>query len=423
MVSAGLIAVAQTNYVNANEHTNSITTASEPDPAAQQKIDELNRQIEEKRGRIDELKRQTALYERRLEQQQDQRASLQLELEQLGESIDNTKTELELNTIQLEALQLEIQKVEREIASREQQIADHRSELGELLRQLYQSDQVSHLELIVQEQSFSDFFSRVQQLYALSTSIEERLTDVLEVKRQLDSAEADLAGKRSDLDATRQDLEAAHGRLLDQERYKVNLLDATKDSEQKYEALLGELRGQASAVDTEITSLIDQVNQRLADRGETITVLKPGQLTWPVDASRGISAYFHDPTYPFRKIFEHPAIDIRAVHGTPVAAAGDGVVAIARKFDWVRNGKGDIMWPAYNFVTIVHGGNLATVYGHLSQVSVNEGDTVKQGQVIGRSGATPGTAGAGRLTTGPHLHFEVRVSGIPDDPLKYLPAQ
>jgi murein DD-endopeptidase MepM/ murein hydrolase activator NlpD len=175
-------------------------------------------------------------------------------------------------------------------------------------------------------------------------------------------------------------------------------------------------------VDSEITSLIDQVNQRLTDRGETITLLNPGQLAWPIDPGRGITAYFHDPTYPFRKIFEHPAIDIRAAHGTAVTAAGDGVVAIARRLDWVRNSKGDILWSAYNFVTIVHGGNLATVYGHLSQVAVNEGDTVRRGQVIGRSGATPGTAGAGRLTTGPHLHFEVRVNGIPDDPLKYLPA-
>jgi peptidoglycan hydrolase CwlO-like protein len=322
VVSFGLIAAAQTDSTaNLNQNINSSVTTPDPDPAAQQQIDELSRQIEEKRSRIDELKRQTALYERRLEQQQDQRVSLQLELEQLGESIDNTKTELELNTVQLESLQLEIQKVEREIVSRERQIADHRAELSELLRQLYQSDQVSHLELIVQEQTFSGFFSRVQQLYALSTSIEDRLADVLEVKRQLDSAQADLAGKRSDLDATRRDLEGAQDRLLDQERYKGNLLDATNDSEQKYQSLLGELRGQASAVDAEITSLIDEVNQRLADRGETSTVLKPGQLAWPVDASRGISAYFHDPTYPFRKIFEHPAIDIRAAHGTAVTAA------------------------------------------------------------------------------------------------------
>ncbi|MBI4090237.1 MAG: hypothetical protein HY421_02425, partial [Candidatus Kerfeldbacteria bacterium] len=319
-------AAAQTNTnANVNQNANSNPVSEDPaaDAAEQVAIDQLEQQIEEKRAKVDTLKQQTAIYERRLEQQQDQRATLQDEVSQLSESIDNTATEIELNQTQLEKLQLEIQKVEREIVSREREIAERRTELSQLLRELYQSDQVSHLEMVVQEQSFSGFFARVNQLFALSSSIEGRLAEVLEVKRQLDSAQAVLAGRRADLDATRQSLEETQTRLVDQERYKTNLLDATKDSEQKYQSLLGELRGQASAVDSEITLLIDQVNQRLTDRGETITLLKPGQLAWPVDPSRGITAYFHDPTYPFRKIFEHPAIDIRASHGTNVTAAGD----------------------------------------------------------------------------------------------------
>lgn len=403
----------------ANENINaapSLTETVEPE------VDLLNQQIDEKQKQIDELKRQQAVYERQLDQKREQRETLATELSNIQDSLVTTETSLEITRTQIEALQLEIDKVQREINQKEEAIAQRQSELAALLRQIYESDQVSNLEILVEEQSFSSFFSRVQTLHNLSTSVESALREVTEVKRQLDVSKEDLDATRAELDTKRSELEAAQAMYQQQESYKENLLLSTQSSELVYQTMLGELRDQSASVDGEITSLIDQVNDRLAESGQP-TQTPVSSLSWPIEPARGVSAYFHDPGYPFRHIFEHPAIDIRAYQGTPVEAAADGVVAIARHLDWVRDAKGKILWPAYNFVTIVHAGNIATVYGHLNVVNVTEGQSVKRGQLIGKSGATPGTAGAGRLTTGPHLHFEVRLNGIPVDPLKYLPER
>jgi murein DD-endopeptidase MepM/ murein hydrolase activator NlpD len=133
-------------------------------------------------------------------------------------------------------------------------------------------------------------------------------------------------------------------------------------------------------------------------------------MRWPV-ASHMVTATFHDPNYIFRAIFQHDAIDIAIPQGMPVYAAKDGVVAVT-KID-----KNSI---DYAYVLLTHKHNLSTVYGEVSKVLVKEGETVKRGQLIAYGGGLPGTVGAGAYTTGPHLHFSVRLNGIPVDPLLYL---
>jgi len=68
----------------------------------------------------------------------------------------------------------------------------------------------------------------------------------------------------------------------------------------------------------------------------------------------------------------------------------------------------------------MHDNNISTLYGHLSKINVKVDDQVYAGQAIGLSGGTPGTYGAGPYTNGPHLHFEVKESGISVDPMGYL---
>jgi murein DD-endopeptidase MepM/ murein hydrolase activator NlpD len=98
----------------------------------------------------------------------------------------------------------------------------------------------------------------------------------------------------------------------------------------------------------------------------------------------------------------HEGIDLGAPYGTPIHAAADGVVVYCGWMD----GYG-------NLTVIDHGGGIATAYGHQSSIAVGCNQQVTQGQVIGAVGSTG-------HSTGPHLHFEVRVNGTPVDPLGYL---
>ncbi|PIR49076.1 hypothetical protein COU80_01540 [Candidatus Peregrinibacteria bacterium CG10_big_fil_rev_8_21_14_0_10_55_24] len=132
-------------------------------------------------------------------------------------------------------------------------------------------------------------------------------------------------------------------------------------------------------------------------------------LSWPVDPKEGLSATYLDPTYEETFGLPHWGIDIPVEQRSIIRAAADGVVETV-----ADNGMG------FSYIVLRHEGG-ATLYGHVSGFLVHEGDQVREGSGIAISGGMPGTPGAGPLSTGPHLHFEVFEDGTHVDPLGYLP--
>ncbi|MGE5197770.1 MAG: M23 family metallopeptidase [Deltaproteobacteria bacterium] len=119
--------------------------------------------------------------------------------------------------------------------------------------------------------------------------------------------------------------------------------------------------------------------------------------------SRG-NGFFASPRNGHRT---HRGIDLSAPIGTPVLAARSGIVSVVRD-EKLGMGK---------YVVIKHLGNMTTLYGHLSQIDVSEYQFIRQGTIIGRVGKT-GNANSPAMQ--PHLHFEVKEGGVPQDPLDYL---
>lgn len=241
-------------------------------------------------------------------------------------------------------------------------------------------------------------------------------------REKLHASAGDLADEVSAMRRT-------HDSLRRQYADALRTLDRAQRAVRASAEQLAEVRKQQEDVQADLLRMqgeLDRIDGRLRAKAERELVQKglmedrperfqqkrftgKGQFVWPV--SGPISAGFHDARY--QKFFglPHQGIDIVVPFSSSVLAASDGIVFT------VRPGGA----TGYTYVLIGHRGRYATVYGHLSEVTVQAGDTVRAGEIIGNSGGTPGTEGAGRMTTGAHLHFEMILRGEHIDPVSVLP--
>lgn len=204
-------------------------------------------------------------------------------------------------------------------------------------------------------------------------------------------------------------------RRLEQERETMQD-DLTEELNEEYRKglrlLLDLIEGKRRADDKMVESFRQMWDaQRASMAAAAVSDDNPTiSINWPVEPVYGISAIFEDPDYKEFFGLEHKAVDIPALQSTPIHAADSGIIE-----ELVDNGMG------YNYITVRHNGYV-TLYGHVSAFMVKKGDQVNRGDIIALSGGMPGTPGAGHLTTGPHLHFELITGKGNINPLTYLPA-
>lgn len=372
-------------------------------------VKEINRQIKERRDQIEEIQKKQEVYSQALKAKQAERASLTNQMAIIDNRIAKAELDVETTEIEISRTDLEIQKTNLEIGEREEEIRREMDHISTVLRLIYKQDQVSSLEVLLLNSSFSEFLNQVKYLEDINGELSDSLNALKKYKEQLEEQRVSLEDKGKELEKLKQQMEEKIKALEAEKDNKIFIINQTRSSEREYQRFIQLARQEEEQAAADIVSLEKLVRSKLEKKTGKELEFNDAGFIWPVPKNT-ITATFHDPDYPFRYIFEHPAIDIRAAQGTTLKAAASGYVARAKD-----GGKG------YSYIMIVHGDGLATVYGHVSKIYVEEDEYVVQGQAIGASGGLPGTPGAGRLTTGSHLHFEVRLNGIPVDPLGYLP--
>jgi murein DD-endopeptidase MepM/ murein hydrolase activator NlpD len=274
------------------------------------------------------------------------------------------------------------------------------SRLNSRLVQLYEEGDHSALEVVLGARGFSDALDQIDYMDAVANQDRQIVVQVGEARVEMRSARARtakvrervaaaarvIAFRRQQAAALRERLRAGKRSLAAARGQRQHTLADTRESEREWVAEASALRQASAAVASAIHS---------APSSSTSPSPSSSGLIWP--ASGPITS-----PYGMRWGSLHPGIDISAGTGTPIKAAASGRVIVAG----YSGGYG-------NLTVIDHGKGIATAYAHQSSLAASAGQQVRQGQVIGYVGSTG-------FSTGPHLHFEVRVSGSPVDPLGYL---
>ena len=245
-----------------------------------------------------------------------------------------------------------------------------------------------YLESIVEVQR-----GTVARVTALRDAHEE-LRHSLESKKDAAKAQRDLVvARKSALEGVRGEHESARREVVAEEVHQGQLLGEVRARQAEFEAEIAALRAESGSVSALLRGL---------QAGQAPTVGGPGLLGHPVPGAV-VTSGFGPRVHPILGTARmHDGVDYRAVTGTPIRAARAGSVVSAGP----QGGYG-------NATIVDHGGSLATLYAHQSAMYVSPGTAVAAGQVIGAVGSTG-------FSTGPHLHFEARVAGIPVNPLPYL---
>lgn len=407
ILSSAYFVSAQTASSSTNSGT--VTTAGVASQDTKDEIDALNKEIKKRQEAIKELEKTMNTYKQAINEKQTQVSSLKNQLGILDNRIAALQTDIDLTNEKIKETQLEIDALNLTISDKEKTIARQKNIIGKMVENIHAGDQKNYIEIMLTYNNFSEFYNELRSTESVYVDLGQSVKMLRLSKEELDIKVQQVGVKKQSYIDLQNQLETTKGNLGQQQFAKQQILVDTRSSEARYQTLLSNLKQQYSQIQNEQSSAEDKLKQKLKS-GNKLTINGDVQMGWPVP-SRVINARFHDPDYPFRGVFEHSGIDLRAPYGTPIRAAASGYIAKARRCT---------LSSCYAYVLIVHSTTISTVYGHMSNILVNADQFVNQGDLIGYSGGTPGTVGAGPFVTGPHLHFEVRLNGIPVNPMSYM---
>ncbi len=370
---------------------------------SQEEFDELQNEITQRKAAIDDINRKLDEYKKKIKEYAGKSASLMNDIALIENQTAMAELDIAATQTEIEQQNLELAGLEDRIREETLHLDEQRAMLRAMLFSLNQHEDAGLVTAFFGSDTFHEAFDTVTQLEDVNASLQRSLDATKHVRMNLEANKTEHEEKLSRLVDLESQLGERVQKLEMQSNAKGVLIAQTASSEAEYRTLMSELRQEQSAIASQIASLQNEVQAKIEDAD---LVGDASVITWPLTGI--ITTTFHDPTYPFRHLFEHGGLDIAIPVGTSVEAAAPGYVA------WARTGT-----QYGNYVMVIHANGMATLYAHLMRIDVAPDQFVSRGQQIGLSGGKPGMQGAG-LSTGPHLHFEVRKNGIPVDPMQYL---
>ena len=346
-------------------------------------LDQIKKEIQANKKKIEEAKKKEAEYLGQVNKIDDELNVAQLEKEVLINEKNN--------------LEEYIEKTQIELIEKQQQLNDLENELKEKVEILnrraaaiYKNGEPNYLEVFLMSEDFSDFMSKwvlmgkmVEQDAAILTEVRTIRESISLQKNEIEDKKLVLLSEEKDLQKLVSAAEIKESEIQKKYDEKYALFNQTQADRKKLEALDRALKERSKQIEAQLAAM----------RGGNA----PGKIGWPTS---GVVTSYFGPRWGGM----HEGVDIGGSMGQPVYAAEAGQVV------QVNAGYGG----GYgNYIVIYHGGGLSTLYAHLSGIKVNNGQVVSRGQLIGYVGSTG-------YSTGPHLHFEVRVNGAPKNPLGYI---
>lgn len=399
------------NQDKVDEYKDKIAEYEEKIDAAQDKIDSLKGDIGSVKEYIQELDGQVAMYQEQIDAYQSQIDAYQVKIDDYeAQNAEYEKQISDLND-EIDALNDKIDEMNEVIESKY-------DELKELIRTNFINGEASAVEVLLCSDDFSEYLTRVQFLSSLADyeqglingingdiekinetvkQIDKEKENIAKLQTEIDKKIAEIDKLQSAVEENQAKVEANQNVILEKVNSNSNYLASLNNQSSEYKQMIAEYQAEIARFDRQIESLL----QSNGSSGNGILENSSG-LICPLQYS---GRYISSPFYRNSDGSYHGALDICVYGGTyglNISAAESGRVITA-----------SYHWSYGNYIVIDHGNGLSTLYAHCSALAVSAGQSVSKGQTIGYVGSTGNSSG-------PHLHFEVRINGSRTDPAKYI---
>mgnify|MGYP003279237827 CR=1 FL=1 len=340
----------------------------------------------------------------------------------IQENLDAANAQYKSISQELTETERQITRTQAELERAETHLRSREKVLSRRIRDIYMHGQLNYLDVVVGAKDFNDFANRVELLRRIVSSDLELISSIKDERDQINQTKQALEEQRETQAKLKEEAAAKKEEIAKHKAEQQAILEKAQTDKATAEEAYAELEASSNQI---AQMLRDREAARQAaaaassgesgsdssgdsgsssggdDSGYYQPVSGSGQMIWPVNGV--ITSPFGYREHPiFGRQILHSGIDIGVDYGTPVHAADGGVVVEA---GWISG---------YGYAVVIdHGNGTSTLYGHNESLAVSSGQSVSQGQVIAYAGSTGNS-------TGPHVHFEVRVGGEPVDPNSYL---